>query len=167
MAVRAVAVPIRKTFITPVSIAQIKPETVKTIEKKTIEKTIVTTNKDMAFKDLFKRKVGGSVIGNLIRKGVNLASGGILGNGALKLQPGQTTQQNNLIALQGVGAAAAAFNQNTPTYSGAAVPDSPAATAIKKGVIMQYAKSYWYVVLIPVLGMLYFIFRPKKRGGRR
>jgi len=40
---------------------------------------------------LFKKKPGGTLIGNLIRKGANYASGGILGNGANRLPVGSTS----------------------------------------------------------------------------
>lgn len=39
----------------------------------------------MALKDLFKRKPGGTFVGNLLRGAANKASGGVLGNGAMMI----------------------------------------------------------------------------------
>lgn len=46
-------------------------------------------------KKLFKRKPGGTMIGNLLRKVSNQMTGGVLGNGMMKLQEGETVEQSN------------------------------------------------------------------------
>lgn len=43
----------------------------------------------MSLKKLFKRKPGGTVLGNLVRGAVKTATGGILGNGALMISKEQ------------------------------------------------------------------------------
>jgi hypothetical protein len=46
-------------------------------------------------KKIFKRKVGGTMVGNLLRKVSNQMSGGVLGNGMMKLQAGETVAESN------------------------------------------------------------------------
>jgi len=55
-----------------------------------------------AFSDLFKRKVGGTVVGNMLRGVVSNFSGGLLGNGLFMLKDGQTVDQNNQSAQHSI-----------------------------------------------------------------
>lgn len=69
-------------------------------------------NEDMSkLKDLFKRKPGGTFVGNLIRSGARTATGGILGNGAMMLKPGETPQESNSRLMQGAGSAVSNFTE--------------------------------------------------------
>lgn len=64
------------------------------------------------FTKLFKRKPGGTVVGNLIRQAANKISKGKLGNGAMMLRDGESTDEaNNRLAYQ-AGVASEAFNQS-------------------------------------------------------
>lgn len=106
----------------------------------------------MAFKDIFKRKEGGTILGNTFRGIVKNASGGLLGNGALMLKPGQTAADNNKKAAQAAGAAAVAFNTTAGGSAGTSPAPGTIGSEVKKGAIIQYIKQYWYFLLVlPVL----------------
>lgn len=65
----------------------------------------------MAFlKNLFKRKPGGTFVGNLIRGAANKFSGGLLGNGAMMIKPDETPQQADTRLIKSVGSGVAAFD---------------------------------------------------------
>lgn len=119
----------------------------------------------MAFKDLFKRKEGGTLVGNLLRATSNKFSGGLLGNGAMKLKPGESVQENNAKLAVKSGAAAVAFNdmKNTGDVT------KPTSANVKLGATKEWLKKNWYYVLIPVVVVVVLVklFTPKKRKGFR
>lgn len=47
------------------------------------------------FKDLFKRKPGGTFLGNLLRSAAHTASGGMLGNGAMMLKSDESANSQS------------------------------------------------------------------------
>lgn len=122
----------------------------------------------MAFKDIFKRKEGGTLLGNMVRGVVNNASGGLLGNGALMLKPGQTVAANNTAAAKAVGASAVTFNAVAGTSSGAAPASGSFGASVKSGAVLQWIKEHWYIVALPVVGVLaWFIVRKNKKHSRK
>lgn len=120
----------------------------------------------MAFKDLFKKKEGGTFVGNLIRGAANKATGGMLGNGVML-----SKNATEAIAT-GVGAGVAAAN---------ATADKPKVDTSKmkwkEALALGYAKQYilqrWYYIAIPVviLGIVVWYFikkaKNKKKGYKR
>lgn len=63
------------------------------------------------FRDIFKRKPGGTPLGNTIRGVLNKASGGILGNGLFKLEEGQTMDDRVARDAQLAGVAMSTIEQ--------------------------------------------------------
>lgn len=122
----------------------------------------------MAFKDLFKRKEGGTIVGNLLRGAVHQVSGGLLGNGALMLKPGQSTAANNANAAKAAGAAAVSFTD--VANAGGGIVSAPIEQNVKAGATMQTIKNfitkYWYIALGVVGVGIYFITKGRS-GGRR
>lgn len=101
-------------------------------------------------KDLFKRKPGGTPLGNTIRGVLNKVSGGILGNGLLMKQgENEPLISDNL--QQATGAALAAANQYAPNMQGG----QPSPT--EKGYVTQMFKQYG-MYIIGGLGLVAVLF---------
>lgn len=113
----------------------------------------------MSLKKLFKRKPGGTMVGNLLRAGVRTATGGILGNGALMISKeeyeaknrGEKTsnerEKNYLLETAGAGLAGIDNKEKTNTMI----------DKIKQGG----AKSMMYVAGV-VVGIIGLVFIAKK-----
>ena len=117
----------------------------------------------MSFKLNFKRKVGGTLFGNLLRKGANIASEGMLGNGAMKLTAGDSSALINTDNAQRAGAALMAFNGAVPLREGQISPANPNSIALKAGATGQWLKDHWYIPLFLVLSVVGLIVGLKKR----
>jgi len=111
------------------------------------------------FKQLFKRKPGGTVLGNLIRKGVNMSTGGLLGNGLFKLEEGETVENSNQRASDVLGGQAEALNAANAKYGGQVTPES-IEKAARRARLKKLAGPIIAVIAVVVL-ILVFIF---KRG---
>lgn len=105
-----------------------------------------------AFKDLFKRKEGGTVVGNLLRGALNNVSGGLLGNGVFMLKDGQTEEQNQKqieqAVINGIIAANATNTQNNMLNN-----------------LTNWVKTNKLLAAVIGVGIAvaaYFIFKPKK-----
>ena len=106
---------------------------------------------------ILKRKVGGTVVGNMARAVLSQATGGILGQGQLMLKQDQTPEENNAIAqeqiIEQLGAASAAVKT---VQSKQSVADKMKEKGI--GFILK-------IVLIPVVIVLVIVFIVKKMSN--
>lgn len=122
------------------------------------------------FKNIFKKKPGGTFLGNLIRKGANVASGGVLGNGTeLRAWEAkqEVSQQNQLLQKQQLAndLGTAIGNQAKPLM--AKIENSKEVQSAKNTMAMEYLKKNWWKLLIPValvVGLTYYV---AKRGNKR
>lgn len=124
-------------------------------------------------KNIFKKKPGGTLLGNLVRGVSSAATGGILGSGANRIEVGQTQTNAQL-------AQAAAEAQNTtytnPTIAGlqaaavTGVANTPQIQAAAATGIMEKMKQNW-VALVAVVAALFFGYQHysnnKKTKGKR
>lgn len=113
----------------------------------------------MAFFDIFKRKPGGTGLGNTLRGITNRLTGGVLGNGLLMLKEGQTVKENNANALGALGVGLEAIKQAT------IVPTSPNNSPIQNiqgGVIFQTIKNNLIYILGGLLVVVVLYFTLKK-----
>ena len=116
----------------------------------------------MALKDLFKRKPGGTVVGNLLRGAASATTGGLLGRGAMMLKEGETTEKSNAKLASKAGAAAMAFNNAGASTSGGTEKN------VKLGATIQWFKDKWYYVagaIVVVTGL--FIFIKRSKGAKK
>lgn len=110
----------------------------------------------MAFFDFLKRKEGGTVVGNILRGVVNNISGGLLGNGALMLKPGQSAQENNQAAIAAAAAGAQAFKD----YKGEGGDNAD--DSIKLGAVKQWIKNNALYIVAGLAGVYLLIKNLKK-----
>lgn len=96
---------------------------------------------------LFKKKPGGTFVGNLIRTVVGKKSSGAVGNGAMLEQPQETQAEYDARMLQAAGAGLAAA-QNAAIYN-QGVPAQPL-QAVQNGFLTQTVKTN----LLPIVGGL-------------
>ena len=107
---------------------------------------------------LFKRKPGGTFVGNLIRGAANKASGGLLGNGAMILKPNEAPVEANNRLLQGV-AAGVGVGQDVALTATPGFGDN-AQQSLTKGAMKTYLP---YIVggVLSFIGLLAFILKRK------
>lgn len=125
----------------------------------------------MSLKKLFKRKPGGTVLGNLVRGAVRTATGGILGNGALMISKEQydaknrgenvSNEREKQYLMESTGAALNGINNKDKVNT---IVDK-----IKQGGV----KSIAYVVggIIAIVGVIFlarkmFVKKPVQKYGR-
>lgn len=115
------------------------------------------------FKNIFKKKPGGTFVGNLIRGVANKYSFGLLGNGAMMLKEGETAQNNDSAARVREAAQnaieGAAINRKVTDSTGSSL----------KEWFTNNAKIIGGVVGLILLGItVKFVFFKQKysRGGR-
>jgi len=109
------------------------------------------------FKNLFKKKPGGTLVGNLLRGVANQATGGILGNGAARIEVGQSQTNAQLGQRQEVIPQVAAILAEN-AYEIPAVK-----TAANKSAI-AWAKQNWAKIAIAILvpfGLIVFFMKRK------
>lgn len=121
--------------------------------------------------NIFKKKPGGTTVGNLIRGVASKATSGALGNGA-----GIITQEffdktqltdiefYNKYAKTKNGVALKEYKESSENQPQNA-PDTSILTSTKKGVVMAWLTKFWYVVVLAVTALsvlLYFAFKKKK-----
>lgn len=107
------------------------------------------------FKDLFKRKPGGTFVGNLIRGVANKASYGLLGNGLFKLKEGESPDESNENAKDAIAQGVAYTNKVAGT------------DGAQKDVFFMYLKQYWYYVAVPFGVVVLYLMSRNKSNRRR
>lgn len=138
---------------------------------------------------LFKKKAGGTKVGNFIRGVASTATGGLLGSGAnmIKLEPSQESHdalvKNAQITQTGNVVGQYLADKVTPVIQETVqkVADTPTGRSIVDGLrdaglkvgadsmkrkVMDWVKANWLFLLIPFGLLLYFLFR-RKTSGRR
>lgn len=129
------------------------------------------------FKKLFKKKKGGTFFGNLLRKGANVASGGILGNGVqLAKNDAKFEAQEMQAVLRAREAQNAAANRIGTQLGTIAKPHFQAALNsqpvedAKKAFTKAWFKKNWWKLLVPialVTGIVIWVVKRGKKGGKR
>lgn len=114
------------------------------------------------FSNLFKRKPGGTVVGNLLRTVGNAIAPGVLGTGAMMIKPDETPAQSDARLAQGLGAGVVAAvnqaNNPAPVYSGASTLQEFAQQA-QTGAVDQLWQKYKSGILIgfaAIAALIYF-----------
>ena len=124
---------------------------------------------------LFKKKVGGTFFGNLLRLGSNKVSGGLLGNGANMLTVegaalADTKAQLALVKAANVEAAKPILLSTAAGVGGAVAgltrakesliySQSPAGVTanVQNGYIVEMIKTYWWALAAGVGAIIYLI----------
>jgi hypothetical protein len=115
----------------------------------------------MAFKDLFKRKPGGTKVGNLFRGIANKASGGVLGNGLLKVDE----NGNGLFYNKKTGSNDVTAQDNVPMD---AQKGFMGLTSEKKAKQKQILIAVGTVATFGILGLvIWAVNKSKDKKGRR
>ncbi len=124
------------------------------------------------FKNLFKRKPGGTALGNLIRGGASAVSGGMLGSGA-GLHRWEESQgilaQNEALASMSKAQEQAGqnlINKVAVPYMGDSPSNQP---KIGESVFLHSVKKEWWKILIGLAvfgGIIYYISKPKSKSNR-
>lgn len=132
----------------------------------------------MAFlSTVFKKKPGGTMVGNLLRTTANRASGGVLGNGASIISQ-EDFDKNTLTDLEFYNRYAKTKNGVVlDAYKNSSANQPKLQTSLdpikvtKLGVARVWLQTYWYVPLLAVsalVTLVYFAFRkPSKKTYRR
>ncbi|WAC02507.1 hypothetical protein N7U66_01990 [Lacinutrix neustonica] len=117
------------------------------------------------FKNLFKKKPGGTFFGNLLRKGANVATGGILGNGAglaaWEAKQAQQQEQADMIAWQNSQKIGSALGNMAKPFVEPVIDKGSEAGA------KVWLMKNWWKVLIPVVVVITAIILIVKRKPRR
>lgn len=112
--------------------------------------------------NLFKRKPGGTVVGNLLRTVASTVTGGILGNGAMMLKQEETPQEADARLLQGVGAGVVAAQQ-TALQPAITSPDFTPAQNVAVGAGTQLWSQYKGYIIGGFVGLIAIIYLIVKR----
>lgn len=119
--------------------------------------------------NLFKKKPGGTAIGNLFRKAANTATGGILGNGANMITQQEYDKKNITDAeyemKYGLTKTGQYVNNQPPNEQ-----QKKAADATAKLSPGEWFKKYWYIALGGIVGfvlLVWGIIKLSKKSGRR
>lgn len=106
-------------------------------------------------KDLFKRKPGGTLLGNTLRGVTRSLTGGLLGNGALMISQEEYDRKNGNSQsnpnLEALGNLVKESAMNTPQ-----------AEEEKKKAILDMLKKYWYVPAALLSLIVYLIVKASK-----
>ena len=121
------------------------------------------------FKNLFKKKKGGTFFGNLLRKGASTVTGGILGSGAGLAAWEAKQEQKDIEAqmaanqnmLEKMAAQKAALNK-----AGKAVLTSDEAKPLTNLGAKAWLAKNWKWLLIPV-AILAYMYKSKLSGNTR
>lgn len=129
----------------------------------------------MSFKALFKRKPGGTFLGNLVRKAASQATGGVLGKGSLKISQNEYDLKNlnDQDFTQKYGK-----NKTGSITTGSTNPDiktidqqiseiqdqqhNEAGKSTLMATLKMYFKKFWYVLIVPGGIIIYLVFGRKK-----
>ena len=120
------------------------------------------------FKKLFKRKKGGTLFGNLIRKVSSKATGGVLGSGSgLKRWEAEQAQKEQNQAISNAVAQATAGMKKTSSFQ--KIGDD-VMKDIEKEKKKEWLKKNWWMIAIPavvMIGLVFALFRKDKKGNNR
>ena len=131
------------------------------------------------FKKLFKKKRGGSFVGNLIRGVASNATGGILGSGAglAKWEAKQDQKEYDAALQKAVNEklqqnAAFIKGQQTAQNNGLSnIPDryldTPQGKKAKNTVVKSWFKDNWWKVVIPAVALLFGVFHFAKKSAQK
>lgn len=131
-----------------------------------------------AFKNLFKRKEGGTPLGNTIRGILKSTTNGLLGNGLLMKKAGETKAQENDRIIQSVSAGVGATSQQNAAMGGAYVgnptpAEISAEKGAKKGAIGTWITNNWKKVaaigggVVAFFVIVFSVLKSKKKIRRR
>lgn len=126
------------------------------------------------FKNIFKRKEGGTAIGNLLRGGASAMTGGMMGNGS-GLQKWEQEQElarqrdvfdTMVIQSQTPQTDYKAIGQNlvNEVFVPAAASGSGNSPKAGESILIYSAKKHWYWVagfLLAVIGFTWYVTKPK------
>ncbi len=112
----------------------------------------------------FKRKVGGTKLGNAVRGFVRNKTGGLLGNGLLMLKENETKAETDAKAREVLTDTAAAATEKFESSQRKALED------VERKATMERLKKIGFTVVLPLLvvaGVVVYIFKNKKKSKRR
>lgn len=118
------------------------------------------------FKNVFKRKEGGTFLGNMVRGVARQYSGGLLGNGMMMLKPGQSAKSNNeLTSAKVVSALKQGANATVDSLGNMLVNEQPAGEQVvtKAKFVMQKYGVYIAGGVAALVGL--FFLTKRKSGG--
>lgn len=118
------------------------------------------------FKKIFKAKKGGTLVGNLIRAGVNKASGGILGNGVQRDKRDAKAEAKK-IAKQ-AGQSLTELAQKMPNDATAPIDESTSKSfdlglnlSTNTGEQVQKAGNSMILIIVAIVVAVVFLFKRK------
>jgi hypothetical protein len=129
------------------------------------------------FKNIFKRKKGGTKVGNFLRGSASAMSGGLLGSGQ-GLAKWEAEQRGQISPVSTIQPSQPFFS--SPAYQGgqslvnntipqmATSGNTPPSPTVGSSIMRESLKKKWHVILLvagALVGATYFITR--KKGGRR
>ncbi|AGO49231.1 structural protein [Cellulophaga phage phi18:4] len=127
------------------------------------------------FKNIFKKKKGGTFLGNLVRGVSSSATGGILGSGAglAKWEAEQAQKEQDAMVAQQVQNSSAykvgtAVGLQAKPYVDA-VKNSEEVADAKKSMILDWLKTNWIKLLIPIVLLtllVVWLIRRNKNGNQ-
>lgn len=108
--------------------------------------------------ELFKPKEGGTASGNILRAIASNYSDGQLGQGDMKIKPGETQEEYFNRMMKAAGAALSGWQS---TVNQKALTNDP----IKEGYILQLLKNYsTYLLILPI--PIYLLWKLSKKMRR-
>lgn len=100
------------------------------------------------FKNLFKRKKGGTLVGNLIRGVANSATGGILGNGSMLIKDEPVNNPTIKVANPNAYQIGQNLGVNATPYV------KPHLDSLEKEAELNYLKKNWWKLLIGLVSII-------------
>lgn len=129
------------------------------------------------FKNLFKRKPGGTFFGNLLRGVANKATGGLLGNGAMMISQEDADKRDlsdaDFIAKYGktkTNVPVQSVQPNPNIMSVSQSLDNNTKNQVNDGkrqALMETIKKRWYLVLFPVVLIIVLAIKAFKNPRKR
>jgi len=130
----------------------------------------MATVKNRGLAAIFKRKEGGTALGNTLRGILNKATGGVLGNGLLMKKSGTTQQQtvDDLKSIAAAAADAAILKSASITQPETKVEQNNPTTMKEKLLNLWATKKSWVIAgIVVVAGLIVFIVKRHKSAGRK
>jgi len=111
-------------------------------------------------KNIFKKKPGGTFFGNLLRSGASAASGGILGQGANRIELGQTKTNAELATEAGLPPENVGAQVLASVVGVAAATPQGTALATNAGLEWVKSKLVWIVMGV---GLIFIYLKSGKK----